>query len=119
MLLLSDDLLNPKGVSATAITAAATLVEKFPALLLEQIIIHPRLSSNITWDNIPASVKQQAEMSFYSGYELDDTYRIYGVDPSRGALLAVRPDGYVGIIAELSDVPSVDAYLSRVITRDT
>ncbi|KAL2833992.1 FAD binding domain-containing protein [Aspergillus pseudoustus] len=119
VLLLSDDLLNPDGISANVINAVATLIEQYPASLVEQIIIHPRLSGEITWDNIPASVKQQAEMSFYSGYDLDDAYRIYGVDPSRGALLAVRPDGYVGIIAELSDVARVDAYLSRIIARAT
>lgn len=56
-------------------------------------------------------------MSFYNGYELDDAYRIYGVDPAHGALVAIRPDGYVGIIAQLGDVDRIDAYLSRIIIR--
>lgn len=56
-------------------------------------------------------------MTFYSGYELEDAYRIYGVDPAHGALVVVRPDGYVGLITELSDIARVDTYLSRIVTR--
>lgn len=58
-------------------------------------------------------------MSFYSGYELDDAYRIYGVDPTQGALAVIRPDGYVGLLAHLTDICRVDNYLSRIIIRRT
>lgn len=54
-------------------------------------------------------------MSLYSGYELQDAYQIYGVDPAKGALVVVRPDGYVGVVAHLNDVGRVDAYLNRLI----
>lgn len=56
-------------------------------------------------------------MSLYSGYDLEDAYQIYGVDPGKGALVVVRPDGYVGVVAHLKDVQRVDAYLSRLIVR--
>lgn len=69
------------------------------------------------WNDIPHEVKQCSEMSFYSGYEMDDVYDIYGVDPSKGALAVVRPDGYVGVLAELGDVKRIDDYLGRMICR--
>jgi hypothetical protein len=62
-------------------------------------------------------VKEQAEMSFYNGYELEDVYRIYGVDPTKGAVVVVRPDGYVGTVAELRDSSRVERFLERIIKR--
>lgn len=69
------------------------------------------------WNDIPHEVKRYSEMSFYSGYEIDDCYGIYGVNPSKGALAVVRPDGYVGVLAELGDVKRIDEYLGRMIRR--
>jgi hypothetical protein len=91
------------------------LVAQFPKSVVEQIILHPKLQRSFEWDDIPACVKQEAEMRFYDGSVLDDAYTIYGVDPARGALLVVRPDGYVGVVASLSDVQRVDRYLKRCI----
>jgi phenol 2-monooxygenase len=67
------------------------------------------------WGEIPRSVKEHSEMSFYSGYEMDDVYGIYGVDPAKGGLAIVRPDGYVGILASLTDVSRAERYLERLI----
>ncbi|KAB8256291.1 FAD binding domain-containing protein [Aspergillus pseudonomiae] len=114
--LLTNDLLDPNGVSATAVNNAATLVRHFPPSLIEQIIVYPRLPGEFTWENIPKCVKEQNEMTFYNGYELDDAYRIYGVDPARGAVVVVRPDGYVGTIGKLDDICSISAYLSRIMS---
>ncbi|KJK60788.1 hypothetical protein P875_00053027 [Aspergillus parasiticus SU-1] len=115
--LLTTDLLDANGVSATSVTATANLVPQFPASLIEQIIVYPRVPGEITWRGLPVCVKEQSEMTFYSGYELEDVYGIYGVDPARGALVVVRPDGYVGLVVALSDTGRVDEYLSRVIAR--
>lgn len=81
--------------------------------MLEQVVLHPRLPRPFMWKDVPAVLKKYSEMSFYSGYELDDVYRIYGVDPSQGALAIIRPDGYVGVIAELGDVERLREYLER------
>ena len=67
------------------------------------------------WNDIPRDVKQYSEMSFYSGYEMDDVYGIYGVNPTDGALAVVRPDGYIGVIAVLDDVKRVESYLEALI----
>jgi hypothetical protein len=87
------------------------MIERFPKSLIELIIVHPRVGKPFEWEDIPDVVKQHAEMRFYNGYDLEDAYGIYGVGPSKGALAVIRPDGYVGVIAELGDVARVETYL--------
>lgn len=91
------------------------MIPRFPPSVLEQVAVHPRLKRDFMWADIPQEVKQYSEMSFYSGYEIDDVYGIYGVDPAEGALAVVRPDGYIGVIAALSDVKRVESYLESLI----
>ncbi|KAJ5368077.1 uncharacterized protein N7496_007837 [Penicillium cataractarum] len=116
--LTSSDLLDQQGTSYRTLTALGAVISQFPQSVLEQVVIHPRLSREFMWNDIPHEVKQYSEMSFYSGYEMDDVYGIYGVDPSKGALAVVRPDGYVGVLAELGDVKRIDDYLGRMIRRN-
>ncbi|KAI9373249.1 thioredoxin-like protein [Aspergillus egyptiacus] len=115
--LVSHDLLNAESISATAMKATSAIVHQFPPSLLEQIVIYPRWPGEVTWKNIPGCVKEQAEMSFYNGYDLEDAYQIYGADPAQGALVVIRPDGYVGLVAQLSESSRVEGHLSRIITR--
>ncbi|KAJ0417339.1 FAD binding domain-containing protein [Aspergillus carlsbadensis] len=115
--LLSTDLQTPTGLSATALTKTTTLTQGFPPRLIEQIVIYPRLPDEITWETIPACVKAHAEMSFYSGYELDDAYRVYGVDPAKGAMAVVRPDGVVGAVVGLGDLARVRGFLGGILGR--
>lgn len=113
--LTSTDLLDPKGISAQTLAALGALIPRFPKSVLEQVVIHPRLSKDFMWNDIPTEVKQYSEMSFYSGHELDDAYGIYGVNPTEGATAIVRPDGYIGVVAALSDVKRVQGYLESLI----
>ncbi|PWY83417.1 thioredoxin-like protein [Aspergillus heteromorphus CBS 117.55] len=109
--LTSSDLLDPKGVSARTLrTLGSFILLRFPAVI-EQVVIHPRLARSFTWRDTPAELKKHSEMRFYSGYEVDDVYGIYGVDVAQGALAVVRPDGYVGTVAALDEVTRVEAYL--------
>ncbi len=39
-------------------------------------------------------------------------YERYGIDAAKGAIVVVRPDGYVGTIAPLDGLRDVDAYFS-------
>ncbi|KAJ5263357.1 hypothetical protein N7478_010962 [Penicillium angulare] len=113
--LTSSDLLNHQGTSAQALAALGSIIPQFPESVLEQVVIHPRLPREFMWNDIPGEVKKYSEMSFYSGYELDDVYGIYGVDPNRGAVAIVRPDGYIGITSDLGDVKRVEKYLRTLI----
>ncbi|KAL4917710.1 FAD binding domain-containing protein [Aspergillus aurantiobrunneus] len=117
LVLTSTDLLNPSGTSATTLRTLSTrTLPCFPPSVIEQVVIHPRLGNNdsnsFTWRDLPRELKERSEMRFYSGYDLsDDVYAIYGVDENQGALAVVRPDGYVGAVAALDDVQSVQGYL--------
>lgn len=54
-------------------------------------------------------------MRFYSGFAIDDAYATYGINPKKGAIVAVRPDGYVGAIAALEDTERVKNYIGRCV----
>lgn len=60
---------------------------------------------------MPAVLREESEMRFYNGTELDNAYKTYGVDPEKGAVTVVRPDGYIGTIAELGDIERLGRYL--------
>ena len=83
--------------------------------MIEQVVIHPRLERDFMWNDIPSEIKRYSEMAFYSGFELDDVYKTYGVNPVEGALAVVRPDGYVGIVASLQDVGRLEKFLESLI----
>ena len=44
-------------------------------------------------------------------------YSTYGIDRSAGAIVAVRPDGYVGIVAPLEDVGVLNTYFAGIMTQ--
>lgn len=79
--------------------------------------MHPGLPSRLNLNALPSRVKQYSEMSFYDGSKIDDAYKIFGVDIKRGVLAVVRPDGYVGVVAELGDVKRIDVYLEKCVQR--
>lgn len=89
----------------------------FPASVIEVIVIHPQLPRDFNWTCLPKELKQMSEMRFYSGYEPDDAYRIYGVNPTDGVLAVVRPDGCVGVISRIDDILRLTTYLEKCIKR--
>ncbi|KAL6239506.1 hypothetical protein BDW75DRAFT_120505 [Aspergillus navahoensis] len=141
LILTSSDLLDPAGTSAkTLTTLSKETIPSFPASTIEQVVIHPRLSTSsnnnnnnatsgsngtskesayhydtFTWRDLPPALKERSEMRFYSGCALDDVYSVYGVDEREGAIAVVRPDGYVGVVAALDDVKAVEGYLGGVL----
>jgi phenol 2-monooxygenase len=111
--LTSTDLLVPTGVSSTSLKQISTILERFPAGIIELVILHALESNTFMWAEIPDAVKIHSEMRFYNGTELEDAYKIYGVDPKQGAIAIVRPDGYIGTIAEQKDTKRVGEYFNR------
>ncbi|BCR89697.1 putative phenol monooxygenase [Aspergillus chevalieri] len=110
--LTSTDLLDPSGIShQTLTTLGSSVLPRFPISTIEQVVLHPRLSRDFTWRDVPRELKQYSEMQFYNGYEKEDAYGVYGVIPEKGAVAIVRPDGYIGVVAELGDVKRVEGYL--------
>lgn len=39
-------------------------------------------------------------------------YQAYGIDPVQGAIVVVRPDGYVGMISAIDSVRDIDQYFA-------
>ena len=42
-------------------------------------------------------------------------YEWYGIDAQQGAIVVVRPDGYVGVVAPFEQLADVDAYFAGFI----
>jgi phenol 2-monooxygenase len=79
--------------------------------MIELVILHPLPQNTFVWSELPRVVKTEAEMRFHNGTELEDAYRVYGVSREKGAIAVVRPDGYIGTIADLNDTERVERYL--------
>lgn len=113
LFLTSTDLLNPTGISATSLHQISTILTHFPAGIIELVVLHALESNTFVWTDIPDVVKIHSEMRFYNGTEPEDAYKIYGVDPKKGAIAVVRPDGYIGTIAELKGTERIGDFLKR------
>jgi phenol 2-monooxygenase len=44
-----------------------------------------------------------------------DGYRNYGIDETNGAIVIVRPDGYVGMVAPLDGILDISSYFKSFI----
>ena len=109
----SSDLLQSSGRSATALNEICSrVIPSFPADTIELVAVHPIRSKRFEWTDVPICLKQAAEMRFY-GLGEDDLYKIYGVAEHEGAIVVVRPDGYIGIVVHLSNVGLAHAYLEK------
>lgn len=111
LVLASSDLLQPAGSSATALQQLChQVIPSFPQDIIELVVIHPIRTGRFEWTDVPACLKQHAEMRFH-GIGEDHAYGIYGVPEHQGAIVIVRPDGYVGIVTHLWEVEQACTYL--------
>ena len=44
-------------------------------------------------------------------------YEKYGIDPVRGAVVVVRPDGYVGLVVPLENTKEIADYFATFLTK--
>ncbi|CZT08059.1 probable phenol monooxygenase [Rhynchosporium agropyri] len=116
LLLTATDLLTPSSDSCTTLSLLPPLIHIYPPSLIELVVLHALPSNTFVWRDIPAAVKDEAEMRFYNATELEDAYAVYGVDRKKGAMLVVRPDGYVGCVVDLkTGLGVVEQYLRGVL----
>lgn len=107
----SADLLDENGTSHQSLRRICTeVIPAFPSGTVELVVLHPLLGQQFEWTDIPAGVKDHAEMRFHGPMD-DKLYDTYGVDAHVGAAVVVRPDGYVGAASSLADASSVYDYL--------
>lgn len=90
---------------------------------IEIITIHASTRSGVELQELPAVLHPWSEKlgwDYWKVYADDrdvrgdhgDAYRKCGIDENRGSLVVVRPDGYVGMIAELTDLDAVNGYFA-------
>ncbi|CAD0015202.1 unnamed protein product [Aureobasidium pullulans] len=109
MVLTGSDLLEPDGQSQKALEAYATIADKHPAGSIDFAVLHP-LKERFEWTQIPPCVKRLAEMRTYGLAKTEDAYKIYGITKEQGAIVTIRPDGYVGALCRLSALDTVEKY---------
>ena len=110
IVLASNDFIDKSGVSQLSLISCSKIIEHFPAGTIDLVVIHP-LKKRFEWTEIPASVKQLAEMRTYGLSQKEDAYEIYGVSQDEGRIAVIRPDGYIGTVATLSGTVQVEEYL--------
>jgi len=116
------DILDLSGRTASALAVCGGIVEASPQSLLEMIIIHPLDGiRGCEWNTLPSQILKYAEMRFHSGsvkerpigkqsgqsWQAEDAYRILGMEPERGCVVVVRPDGYVSAMVGLDEAGSL------------
>jgi phenol 2-monooxygenase len=116
LVLTSNDLLDKRGISQSALLSCLNIIQKFPAGATDLVILHP-LRKRFEWTDIPPGVKTFAEMRTYELAKKEDAYEIFGVSKDKGLIAVIRPDGYVGMLAPLSGSEMVQAYFSGCLVR--
>ncbi|KAM0493242.1 hypothetical protein ACHAP8_009428 [Fusarium lateritium] len=111
----SNDLLDKSGASQSALQSTIEIINKFPQGIINLVVIHP-LTTRFEWTDIPAGVKKLAEMRVYGLARKEDAYETLGVSKDDGVIAVIRPDGYVGMLAPLSRVASVEDHLRGCLT---
>jgi phenol 2-monooxygenase len=92
-----------------------SIMPQYPAGVLELLILYPPRENRFEWVDLPRCVKRDAEMRTFGATE--EVYNKYGVDTTRGAVVVVRPDGYVGIICAIEDGEGLTRYLDDCLVR--
>lgn len=117
VMLAGDDFGDKDGRSTkVASDICCNVLRMFLPGLIQPIILHPSLEQDLKWTDLPGCIKEGAEMSLYSASP--EVYRLYGIDyqgSQAGALIVVRPDGFVGMRAELEDMQQVIIFLRRIV----
>lgn len=92
-----------------------SIMPQYPAGVLELLILYPPRENRFEWVDLPKCVKRDAEMRIFGATE--EVYNKYGVDTTRGAVVVVRPDGYVGTICAIEDGEGLTSYLDDCLVR--
>ncbi|PSR71348.1 hypothetical protein PHLCEN_2v12777 [Hermanssonia centrifuga] len=85
--------------------------------VFDVLSISSATKNKVNYTDLPVALR-----THWSKVLLDDTdmfarvggkgYETYGIDPLRGAMVIVRPDGYVGMVASLENTATIGQYFS-------
>lgn len=90
-------------------------ISLYPAGVVELLILYPPREERFEWIDLPKCVKRDAEMRTFGATEV--VYNKYGVDTRKGAVVVVRPDGYVGTICAVEDHEGLTTYFDECLVR--
>ncbi|KAF7794992.1 hypothetical protein EIP86_006136 [Pleurotus ostreatoroseus] len=86
-----------------------------PTKVFDVLAISSATKEQLNFTDLPPVLRPR-----WSNVLLDDTdmygrvgghgYETYGLDPTSGAIVIVRPDGYIGMITALDEVDTIDQY---------
>lgn len=99
---------NPASFSPIITQLAETLPGRFPAGVVETVVVFPGERGALEWSDLPACVKERSEWLLL-GDHYGTLYETWGIDEGAGAVVVVRPDGYVGAVS-----PGVEGAEARV-----
>jgi phenol 2-monooxygenase len=116
MILASTNLLDPNGTSQKALQSCSKILADFPTGVIDLVVLQP-LTARFEWTDLPKCVKELAEMKTYSLAKREDAYEIYGIPKQDGALVVVRPDGYVGMLGRLDAPGLVEGYFEGCLVK--
>jgi phenol 2-monooxygenase len=92
-----------------------SVTPQYPAGVIELLIMYPPRQDRFEWVDLPDCVKRDAEMRTFGTTE--EVYNKYGVNTARGAVVVVRPDGYVGTICAIENTEGLMRYLDGCLVR--
>lgn len=114
----SKDLKANEGTSSQALEdICRKVIPKFPSDTIELVVLHCFRDRDFEWENLPACLKEFAEMSFHGPLGDHALYETYGVSEDDGAVVAVRPDGYVGAAKPLEDTAGISKFFNNCLVR--
>lgn len=105
--------LDAESASVTNAVAAICVDSRYPKGLLRPLFLYPDSIASREWMDLPQALRIQAEMNVYGASQ--EVYNFYGVGKD-GALVVVRPDGFVGTMVGFNDVEGVQKYVDKVLS---
>ena len=113
----TNDLLRTDGQDQQALLEVCKIVQTAPDKMVQLVVVHPLEHFSFEWSDLPAVLKDQVHNYLFSGAQ--SVYKKYGVDVEQGLIAVVRPDQYIGSIADLAvgaeGTQKVEQYLQRML----
>ncbi|KAF7377670.1 hypothetical protein MSAN_00189900 [Mycena sanguinolenta] len=93
------------------------IVDKFATNVELISILSPAKQPDFCFMDLPGALRPHwtkvlSDEKDLRGTEGGNAYAAYGIDPHAGALVCVRPDGYVGIVVPLEEASNIASYFT-------
>lgn len=118
LIFTTRQLKTPESVCTRALeTICRDLIPLYPRGMIELVALHPFVERSFEWDDVPACLKEFAEMRLHGPSATGSLYSTYGVSEDKGAVVVVRPDGYVATCRALDEVETLIPFFDECLVR--